>query len=90
VIWNALDYTALTIPVSKVDPTLDPVKAPHKFYNGEDKANYELYNPGDFANAPISVQIIGQRLEEEAVIAMGEILDAALKVSVKHDKSIMY
>jgi amidase len=78
-IWNLLDYTALTIPVSKVAPALDPVKPPHVFYNKADKANYELYDPQHFAGAPISIQLVGQRLEEEGVIAMGEILDAALK-----------
>jgi len=78
-VWNMLDYSSLVIPVSKVDPELDLVKAPHKFYNEDDKANYERYNPVDFMNAPISIQLVGRTLEEEAVIAMGEIVDAALK-----------
>ncbi|KIK70773.1 hypothetical protein GYMLUDRAFT_32823 [Collybiopsis luxurians FD-317 M1] len=82
-IWNLLDYSALVIPVSKVDPKLDPIKAPHVFHNEQDKTVYELYKPEDFANAPISVQLIGRTLEEEAVIAMGEIVDAALKASTQ-------
>ncbi|KIK70774.1 hypothetical protein GYMLUDRAFT_254100 [Collybiopsis luxurians FD-317 M1] len=78
-VWNLLDYSALVIPVSKVDPKLDPVQAPHVFHNEQDKTAYELYKPEDFANAPIAIQLIGRTLEEEAVIAMGEIVDAALK-----------
>jgi len=70
---------ALVIPVAKVDPELDLAKAPHQFYSEEDKANYKLYNPTDFANAPISIQLVGRTLEEEAVIAMAEIVDTALK-----------
>ncbi|KAF8832169.1 hypothetical protein HHX47_DHR1001153 [Lentinula edodes] len=80
-VWNLLDYSSLVIPVSKVDPEIDRVKAPHDFYNREDKANYDLYNPANFANAPISVQLVGRTCEEEAVIAMGEIVVAALKRS---------
>jgi len=80
-VFNLLDYSALVIPVSKVDPEIDVVKAPHEFYNEMDKANYELYNPANFVNAPVCIQVVGRTLEEEAVIAMGEIVDAALKVS---------
>lgn len=40
--FSLLDYTSLVIPVSKVDPEIDVIKAPHDFYNEVDKANYEL------------------------------------------------
>jgi len=30
-------------------------------------------------NAPVAVQLIGSRFEDEAVLAMGEIVDAAVK-----------
>lgn len=36
-------------------------------------------NPETFWNAPIGLQLIGRCQEEEAVIAMTEIVDAALK-----------
>lgn len=80
-IWNALDYPALSLPVSRVDATLDMKKPAHTFYNNIDKANYELYDPSTFKNAPISVQVVGRTLEEEAVIAMSEIVDSAIKAS---------
>ena len=35
--------------------------------------------PERFKNAPIGLQVIGGPLEEEAVIAMTEVVDAALK-----------
>jgi amidase len=35
--------------------------------------------PETFKDAPISIQVVGRTLEEEAVIAMSEIVDAALK-----------
>jgi amidase len=41
-IWNALDYVALTIPVTKVDQVLDVKKPPHKFLSNDDQKNYEF------------------------------------------------
>jgi amidase len=38
-------------------------------------------NPTTYENAPISIQVIGCTMEEEAVIAMSEIVDEALKVA---------
>ena len=40
-------------------------------------------DPKTFWNAPIGLQIVGRCQEEEAVIAMTEIVDAALKKSTK-------
>jgi amidase len=82
-VWNLLDYTALTIPVSKVNQTLDAKKPAHQFLNKNDQLNFELYDPSVFANAPISVQVVGRTLEEEAVIAMSEIVDIAVKALTK-------
>lgn len=36
-------------------------------------------DPQVFMNAPVGLQLVGRTLEEEAVIAMTEIVDAALK-----------
>ncbi|KAF8153288.1 general amidase [Crassisporium funariophilum] len=79
-VWNALDYVALVIPTgSHVDPSIDTKKPPHQFYNDLDEANYALYDPETFKAAPIAIQVVGRTLEEEAVIAMAEIVDQALK-----------
>jgi amidase len=40
-IFNCLDYTAITIPVTKVDPEGHVKKPREEFYGVEDKANYE-------------------------------------------------
>lgn len=42
-------------------------------------------SPETFKNAPVGLQLVGQCQEDEAVIAMTEIVDAALKA--KHDRS---
>jgi len=38
-----------------------------------------LDNPETYKNAPVAVQVVGRTLEEEAVIAMSELVDKALK-----------
>ena len=43
-------------------------------------------DPETFKDAPICIQVVGKTLEEEAVIAMGEIVDSALKSKVVSSK----
>ncbi|KAJ8595435.1 general amidase [Rhizopogon salebrosus TDB-379] len=77
-VWNALDYPAEVFPVTVVDPILDAVKGPRDFYGDADKEIHEMYDPETFKNAPVCLQLVGRTLEEEAVIKMTEIVDAAL------------
>ncbi|KAJ7040376.1 general amidase [Mycena alexandri] len=77
--WNLLDHPALVVPVSKVDQAVDVKQPRSEFYTDDDRENYELYNPATYENAPISIQVIGRTMEEEAVIAMSEIVDEALR-----------
>jgi len=39
-------------------------------------------DPSTFDNAPIAIQLIGRSQEEEAVIGMAEIVDAAIKKQI--------
>ncbi|KAG5352033.1 hypothetical protein C0989_004128 [Termitomyces sp. Mn162] len=68
-VWNFLDCPALAIPVSRVDPAVDVKRPAHKFLN----------EPEAFKNAPIGFQVVARTHEDEAVIAMAEIIDAALQ-----------
>ncbi|KAG2111804.1 general amidase [Suillus cothurnatus] len=80
-VWNALDYPAAIFPVTTVDSILDGKVPPHDFYNDFDKDVYEMYDPEKFKNAPVCLQLVGRTLEEEAVIRMTEIVDAALSAA---------
>ncbi|KAI0651823.1 general amidase [Trametes meyenii] len=77
-VWSVLDYTCCAFPVTTVNPALDGKRPPHTFLSENDKENYELYDPETFKNAPVGLQLVGRTLEEEAVIAMTQIVDAAL------------
>ncbi|KAG6844210.1 hypothetical protein H0H87_008879 [Tephrocybe sp. NHM501043] len=79
IVWNVLDYPALVIPVSRVDQALDVKKPAHEFLSDLDKSVYELYEPEIFKNAPIAFQVVGRTQEDEAVLAMAEIVDEALR-----------
>ncbi|GAA5990726.1 hypothetical protein JCM5350_007343 [Sporobolomyces pararoseus] len=77
-LFNLTDQSVGIVPVTKV--TKEDVKPePHDFKCDFDKENYERYDPEVFIDAPVSLQIIGRKGEEEAVIRMTEICDAALK-----------
>lgn len=77
--WNSLDCPVLVIPVTKVDPSVDLPAQPHEFRSNEDKAVYEMYDPAVFQGAPVGIQLVAQRYEEEALIGMGEIVEKALQ-----------
>ncbi|THH27363.1 hypothetical protein EUX98_g6833 [Antrodiella citrinella] len=78
-VFNGLDYPSCVFPVTRVDPVKDAKKPPHQFLSSMDETNYNLYDPNTFFNAPVGLQLSGRTLEEEAVIAMTEIVDAALR-----------
>ncbi|KAI1775774.1 amidase, partial [Hypoxylon cercidicola] len=81
-IWNVLDYTALVIPAGKVAPVDKDAPWNHTPRNALDEHNLALWNQaGDKMielGLPVGVQIIGRRLEEEKVLAIGTIVDELL------------
>ncbi|KAG1736073.1 general amidase [Suillus paluster] len=77
-VWNALDYPAAIFPVTTVDSILDGKEPRRGFYDDLDKHIHEMYDPEKFKNAPVCLQLVGRTLEEEAVIKMTEVVDAAL------------
>ncbi|KAG6999471.1 molybdopterin synthase sulfur carrier subunit [Physcia stellaris] len=79
-LFNLLDYPAGIIPVTKVDKALDrlPSDFRSKSLNGVANGAYKHYNAMSMHGLPVAVQIIGQRLQEEKVLAVMERIEAAL------------
>ncbi|EJT96853.1 general amidase [Dacryopinax primogenitus] len=74
-VWNVLDNPAAIFPVTTVDLELDVPVEKHEFRYAEDKKVYELYtSPEVFKDAPVNLQLVGMKLEEEAVIGMVEMV----------------
>ncbi|EPQ60789.1 amidase [Gloeophyllum trabeum ATCC 11539] len=78
-IWNALDYPALAIPVTKVDPSVDTVQSRERFFSPDDETLHKLYDPEIFKGVPVGIQLVTQPQEEEALLAMGQIVDDAIR-----------
>lgn len=67
--WNLLDYPGVVFPVTTVDPDLDVADVNYAPKNAQDSWVHSLYEPGTFADAPVSLQIVGRRQEDEKVLA---------------------
>ncbi|OJA19799.1 hypothetical protein AZE42_05609 [Rhizopogon vesiculosus] len=70
-------YPATIFPVTTVDPNLD-AKKPHDFYDDFYKGIYQMYGSETFKNVPVCLQLVWRTLEDEAVVKMTEIVNAAL------------
>ncbi|KAJ4286271.1 hypothetical protein N0V90_013305 [Kalmusia sp. IMI 367209] len=82
--WNLLDYPALIAPVSKVLPS-DVVDRDYEPRNEQDRYNYEQYSgPEKYANAPVSVQLVGRRYEDEKVVEAMEYIEEKLGLPWAH------
>ena len=67
--WNLLDYPALVFPVTKVDPAVDKADSEYQPMNDQDEYNHQLWQSGPekYKGAPVSLQLIGRRYEDEKV-----------------------
>ncbi|TGO19798.1 hypothetical protein BTUL_0002g00420 [Botrytis tulipae] len=75
--WNLLDYPALVFPVDKVDVEKDSTQETYTPRNDKDKYNWNLWEQHGaegYKDAPISLQLIGRRFEDEKVIQALEII----------------
>jgi len=62
--WNLLDYPAVVFPVDRVDAVKDGEKVIYESRNEKDKENWDLwekYGAEGWAEAPVSLQLIGRR-----------------------------
>jgi amidase len=86
---NALDYTACTVPIGFVDPALhradrgealdcDGMEIPGPT-NELDKHIRDIYEPERYRGMPITVQIVGRRLEEEKILGVAAMLEKLLR-----------
>ncbi|KAF7917805.1 hypothetical protein BELL_1158g00010 [Botrytis elliptica] len=68
-IINALDYTSCAIPVTEVKKDIDQYPVEYSSLNEVDQAIHDDYDPELSHGAPVAVQIVGGRLQEEKVLA---------------------
>ncbi|CAH0036341.1 unnamed protein product [Clonostachys solani] len=75
VVWNAMDYPAVIMPFSKVDPIMDPKDEDFKAISVMDRDIQALYDPQVMAGSPVSIQIVAPRLQDSALLEHAETLD---------------
>lgn len=69
------------MPVTHVDKALDQLPATFRFkdLNGVAKGAYLHYDADRMHGLPVAVQVVGQRLQEEKVLAILERVERALE-----------
>ncbi|KZV64679.1 amidase [Peniophora sp. CONT] len=78
-IANVLDYPAAVFPVSRVDKTIDLANSSFVPRDERDRLNQSSYDPEDFDGAPVAVQIMGRRFQEEKVLAAAGVVDEVIR-----------
>ena len=79
-----LDFAACTFPVTFADKNIDRARDMSTFksmseLDGKIQADYD---PAVYHGAPVSLQLVGKRLEEEKVLEMVQVVAEALKNQV--------
>ncbi|KGO69221.1 Amidase [Penicillium italicum] len=69
---NLLDYTSLSIPVTFVDKKVDVRPADHSV-NDSEHIQWD-YDADAYDGAPVGVQLVGRRLQEEKMLTLAEYL----------------
>ncbi|TKA82982.1 hypothetical protein B0A55_01536 [Friedmanniomyces simplex] len=72
--WNLLDYPCLVFPTGLQAGGDDMAEEGYTPRNEQDKYNYELYKPETYVDAPISLQLVGRRFEDEKLIEALEMM----------------
>lgn len=78
-VYNILDYSCLSFPCNvTVDQAVDVPVVNETPLSETDGLVQREYNPSAIHGMPVSLQLVGRRLEEEKVVMMGEVILQAL------------
>lgn len=76
--WNLLDYPGITFPVTFVDQEKDVPYVDYKPLNPKDEDYYKRYSPETYKDAPIALQLVAPRGEDEFVVECLKVVEKAL------------
>lgn len=79
VAWNAMDYPAVIVPITNVDPAKDLKDSLDKPLSAMDEEFYARYDPELMAGAPIALQFVGLRLGDKQLLRDVERIDEILR-----------
>ncbi|KAJ8607055.1 hypothetical protein MRB53_040564 [Persea americana] len=75
---NTVDYTSVVVPVTTVQPEVDGVNASFEAIDARDANTQAAYDPKVYVGAPVAVQLVGRRFEEEKMVAIAEYVASVL------------
>lgn len=81
-VWNVLDYSVCTFPVTFANASKDPPRKDFKPISDLDAAIQAEYDAEFYEGTLVALQCVGRRLEDEKVVEMTEIIAEALKKHV--------
>ncbi|KAL1960109.1 hypothetical protein VTO42DRAFT_281 [Malbranchea cinnamomea] len=76
---NTLDYTSVVFPVTKADKSIDVAPSDYTPLSDADKVVYDNYDPEIYHGAPVGLQLVGRRLQEEKMLALAEYISHELQ-----------
>lgn len=76
---NVLDYTSVTVPITHVDKNVDKKLENFKPIDGVDQKTQDTYDPEIYDGAPVSIQLVGRRLQEEKMLALAKYVGDAVQ-----------
>lgn len=78
--WNLLDLPGVVFPSGgRFNPAEFPATEAYEPRNAVEKDVWGMWNPETFRGAPINLQLIGRRHNEEKVLAMLDVVEKAMK-----------
>lgn len=78
---NVLDWPAITLPVTYANKEKDTKDKQYKSRNELDATIYDEYDADLYHGAPVGVQLVGRRLQEDYLLGLAEQLTNALNNS---------
>lgn len=76
---NVLDYTSVTVPVTTVDKSVDKKIENFKAVDETDQKTQDTYDPEVYDGAPVAIQLVGRRLQEEKMLALAKYFGDAVQ-----------
>lgn len=76
--FNLFDCASTVVPVGKVDKVKDTKEAFYTSRNEAEQKVYDVYDPEQYHNWPVCVQVVTRKSEEENSLAVAEALDKAV------------
>ncbi|KAM0492707.1 hypothetical protein ACHAP8_009725 [Fusarium lateritium] len=79
---NVTNYSVVVIPTIRADANIDVFDNSYKPLGDLDNKNWKAYDPDLYDKAPVGIQIVGRKFEEEKCLAIARIVHSVLQSSL--------